>query len=174
MEPKAWVGCLACYNAGRLVGEWVDGEEAGERTPEDIHGRPTSHEELWVMDHEGYGGALSGECSPMEAQRIAVALAESDDPEAFAAWISDEDGDIDDPGRFADQYRGEWDSLEEYLANMAEECAPSREVAALLRGECDVWPLQYMRVDWEAVARDANETAVETGRGTVYVFDPAA
>jgi hypothetical protein len=29
--PRAWVGCLACYNDGRLVGSWMDGEEAGDR-----------------------------------------------------------------------------------------------------------------------------------------------
>jgi hypothetical protein len=23
--PRVWIGCLASYNAGRLIGEWVDG-----------------------------------------------------------------------------------------------------------------------------------------------------
>ena len=26
--PRAWIGCLACYNNARLVGEWFDAETA--------------------------------------------------------------------------------------------------------------------------------------------------
>ena len=25
-RPRAWIGCLACYNNARLVGEWFDAE----------------------------------------------------------------------------------------------------------------------------------------------------
>jgi antirestriction protein len=31
--PRAWVGCLACYNGGELVGAWVDGTDAEEYVP---------------------------------------------------------------------------------------------------------------------------------------------
>jgi antirestriction protein len=31
--PEAWVGCLACYNDGRLVGAWVDALEAADYVP---------------------------------------------------------------------------------------------------------------------------------------------
>ncbi|WP_397333683.1 antirestriction protein ArdA [Ornithinimicrobium sp. INDO-MA30-4] len=30
--PRAWIGCLACYNNARLVGEWFDAETADEVT----------------------------------------------------------------------------------------------------------------------------------------------
>lgn len=30
--PRVWVGCLACYNAGRLVGDWHDASDADEVT----------------------------------------------------------------------------------------------------------------------------------------------
>ena len=45
--PRVWVGCLVCYNADRLLGCWIDAADANEITPEDLHGCPTSHEELW-------------------------------------------------------------------------------------------------------------------------------
>ena len=85
-EPRVWIGCLACYNAGRLVGKWVDAIEAGDKTPADIHDNATTllslesrdggspHEELWCMDHENFGGLLTGECSPMTAQEIAEVI----------------------------------------------------------------------------------------------------
>ncbi|GAA2238528.1 hypothetical protein GCM10010401_08480 [Rarobacter faecitabidus] len=60
--PSAWIGCLACYNAGRLVGDWFDAISADEVTTYDIHGahsRADSHDELWVMDHENI--PVSGE-----------------------------------------------------------------------------------------------------------------
>ena len=129
--PRAWVGCLACYNDGRLVGQWVDGLEAAELTSEDLHAseRVTidpaygPHEELWIMDHEGYGPALSGECSPAEAQRIAEALDTivEHERDAFGAFL-DHVEDLEDAlARFPNAYRGSWDSLEEYAWDLVED-----------------------------------------------------
>lgn len=36
--PRVWIGCLACYNEGRLVGDWHDALGADEVTSEDVHG----------------------------------------------------------------------------------------------------------------------------------------
>lgn len=69
--PRAWIGCLACYNSGRLVGEWLDAD--GLEDPDTLAAictRP-DHEELWAMDLDGIPG---GECSPLEAARKARAL----------------------------------------------------------------------------------------------------
>ena len=69
--PRAWVGCLACYNAGNLVGEWLDADSLEDPdTLEAICTRP-DHEELWCMDLDNIPG---GECSPAEAARLARAL----------------------------------------------------------------------------------------------------
>ena len=56
VRPSVWIGCLACYNEGILNGRWFPAEEAGEVTPEDLHLGPTYHDELWIFDHEGFGG----------------------------------------------------------------------------------------------------------------------
>ena len=37
ITPLAWIGCLACYNNARLVGEWFDAETADEVTLADVH-----------------------------------------------------------------------------------------------------------------------------------------
>lgn len=73
-EPRAWVGCLSCYNNGTLKGKWldVDGLEDAE-TLEQVCPDP-SHEELWVMDHENL--ATGGEMSPAEAAKRARAITE--------------------------------------------------------------------------------------------------
>src|SRR5436305_14737423 len=98
-DMRAWIGCLACYNEGRLVGEWYDADEASDVTIERVHqdggalltGLGTAdayrwspggddapepealvdnHEEIWVFDHEGFGGLIDGECSPYTVARI--------------------------------------------------------------------------------------------------------
>lgn len=173
-EPRAWVGCLACYNDGRLVGQWVDGLEAGELTTEELHASegvtvdPTygPHEELWIMDHEGYGPALSGECSPVEAQRVAEALDSIDEHQrdAFAAWL-DHVGDLEDAlGTFTDAYLGSWDSVLEYAWEYVESSGVLDDVPELLA--------RYF--DCSAFARDlelgGDVWTAPDGSG-VFIFD---
>jgi len=103
-EPKAWVGCLGCYNSGELNGAWVDGVEAGDisKAVKTKTGAPAIYgencpvcikcgsDEFWVFDHEGFSGLISGECSPSEAQEKAELLASVEDSEreAFIAWLA--------------------------------------------------------------------------------------
>lgn len=53
-HSSVWIGCLSCYNAGLLVGEWHNVEDTSEVTPDDLHDQPTSYEELLCFDHEGF------------------------------------------------------------------------------------------------------------------------
>jgi hypothetical protein len=40
-EPAVWIGCLACYNAGRLVGAWFPADGAGDITTQQVHAPDT-------------------------------------------------------------------------------------------------------------------------------------
>ena len=55
--PRVWVGCLACYNSGRLVGVWVDAASAEDLSLADVHreaGRVwLGCEEVWCLDTDG-------------------------------------------------------------------------------------------------------------------------
>jgi antirestriction protein len=117
-DPKAWVGCLGCYNSGSLNGAWVDGLEAGDisKAVKIKTGAPAIYgencpvcikcgsDEFWVFDHEGFNGLISGECSPSEAQEKAELLAsvEEGEREAFTAWLST--GGSEDVEEFRDSY----------------------------------------------------------------------
>jgi antirestriction protein len=70
-SPRAWVGCLACYNDGRLIGEWLDADGLEDEATLDAICQRPDHEELWVMDHENL---IGGEMSPLEAAVQARAL----------------------------------------------------------------------------------------------------
>ena len=71
---RAWIGCLASYNAGTLHGQWVDLEgedELAEACEQILKTSPEGDaEELWVMDHEGL--PIDAECSPAEALRYGL------------------------------------------------------------------------------------------------------
>lgn len=176
--PRAWVGCLACYNAGSLIGAWVEGVEAGDMTTAALHAamfapgtgpRPGEHEELWVMDHEGYGPALSGECSPAEAQSIAELLdsVPEHQRDALAAYI-DHVGDLHEAvDAFEVAYRGEWDSEREYAEELADDL-----YGIASRGQGDDIAARYF--DYDAFARDlfmGDYVSMPAPGMGVYVFD---
>ncbi|MGW1836946.1 antirestriction protein ArdA [Streptomyces sp. NPDC002067] len=171
--PRVWIGCLACYNAGYLMGDWYDADTADLVTPGDLHGRETQHEELWVMDHENFHGTIAGECSPHHAAQIAETLREipAHERRPFAAWFS-EYGDIGDDlakalERFRDQFRGEHDSEADFARERAEEGLAAEEQQLLTR-----WP--FDAIDWERASRElfcGAYSSIDAPGGGVYVFD---
>lgn len=168
-EMRVWVGCLACYNNGLLVGEWVDATEAGDKTSTEIHealiadGKMGTidhygpdvavdeygpHEELWCFDHEGFGDLLTGECSPCEAQRIAESLdgVDGDELEAFASWYEGGYDDLEDAvSDFREHWHGVWESERDFAYDWVDQgCAGESLKAASESG--------YF--DWDSYTRD--------------------
>ena len=127
-EFKVWVGCLACYNAGRLNGQWMDAEEAPEWKCDRAH-----HEEFWCFDIEAPHASLRHEMSPMEAAAIAEALAEVQanfhPPVAYLAWCANVGADVkeyaDNQSSFEDGFCGTWDSPRDYADDWAEQMIAS-------------------------------------------------
>lgn len=176
-EPRVWVGCLGCYNGGTLAGEWFDAADAplsmedfvirlvGDTRLPQAHYRE-AHEELWVMDHEGFDGFLTGECSPIEAQRIAEGLALVDDSERepWVLYLKDigEEPSEERVEAFREQYRGGFESE----ADFAEEWA--YDIGAV--NELD--PMHHY-IDWERYARDLFMDGFWSQRGSdgvLHVF----
>lgn len=127
-EPRVWIGCLACYNEGRLRGDWYDCAEAADVTPRQIHGgRPTSHEELWVFDHDNI--PVDGEFAPMDATGWAEVYDEVGETQwpAICAWVRSgsytAQGDTDLPvvSDFEEAFTGEWDSFRAFAFQLADD-----------------------------------------------------
>lgn len=141
--PRAWVGCLGCYNAGRLNGRWVEGLEATNvdtLATDEGFCRRCGSDEFWVFDHEGYAGILEGECSPAEAERLAEILEEATDPHALAAYVSYHGRHYLEEAleTFDDAYRGEWDSEEQYAEELARDVGDLDAIPEHLRSYFDV------------------------------------
>ena len=170
--PRVWVGCLHCYNAGRLVGEWFDAVDADEVTLTDVHrgagGSRGGCEELWCFDHENL--PVRGEMSPHEAAEWGSSLASVPEHqrEALCAWVRSGDyvaegtGDLPSIPDFEDRYCGEWESFREYAEELA-------DGTGLLSGVPEAVARYF---DWAAWTRDLafDYTVEDASGGGVFVF----
>lgn len=120
-RPSVWIGCLLCYNSGKLIGDWYPAADAAGVTTSALHGRPIrpeTHEELWCMDSEGI--PVRYEMSPATATAWAEVLEGVAEYQRvpFDAWILDRDWHTDpDPAlvnEFEEAYAGEWDDFDDY------------------------------------------------------------
>lgn len=159
VDPKVWIGSLSAYNAGNLVGEWVDATDlkAMEEVAAELPG-----EEFALFDREGFGD-LIGEYTPLETvAKIATALEEHGEP--FRLYVENQGyslgpEDVDScVGDFEEAYQGEWGGLMtspmvDFAQNLAEDIGAIDEDAA--------WPNNC--IDWERAARELEGDYWEQG-----------
>lgn len=170
-EPRVWIGCLACYNNGHLVGDWFNATVADEVTVADVHGAQPpqgTHEEIWVFDTDAMPGPAE-EMSPQEAAQRAQRLAEvaEDDRDAFAAWWASGDHVEDSVGLpvasdFEERFCGTWGSFRGYAEHLADETG--------LLNEAPDEVARYF--DWAGWIRDLafDYTTLPAADGGVYVM----
>ena len=169
--PRAWVGCLGCYNSGALIGKWLEGEligdpvAAGLASLESVGDYTTPRcvrcfsDEFMVFDHEGFHSLIRGECSLREASEAAETLEELEsqgyDLEAVVAFIGW--ANYWSAENFRDCYIGEYSTMEEFAEQFALETGAIDEAAS--------WP--HNCIDWEHAARELSyDYTLEAG----YVF----
>lgn len=166
-SPSVWVGCLACYNNGYLIGQWVNAEDADSLTPDDLHKGSTSHEELWCFDLEGFPQDI-GELPPTKATqwgRLYREVGKTLWP-AFLAWSESgcatlDSDDLPCVSSFEEAFCGEYDSFEDYAQEFANEIGLTND-----------WPNEAQRYfDWSAWACDLafDYTVLDSPQG-VFVF----
>jgi antirestriction protein len=173
-EPSVWLGCLACYNEGRLTGRWMSPDDAADMTPEGLHNHPSSHEEMWVMDAEYV--PVDGEFGIGTCRGIADAYTRVGEAqwEAFCGYAKSVAGSWDesDPESlidgFQDAYVGEYDSFKEYADEWA-----SEQIEALQKEHDLSDDSMLVRFfDWQSHARELEMemTTVKTERYTVHIY----
>lgn len=171
-EPRAWIGCLGCYNDGRLNGAWLDYEAASDLTESGYTNGSgecvkCGAEEFVCFDLENVPtvGRIH-ELSVVEFLRVCenVQTLEEDldstELEAFYLFVENEHGslsvDLSELGdlvdRFRDSYRGYWESCEEFAEEIYAETVDLSALPSVLRDCIDwqrVWG-SYLRFDfWE-------------------------
>lgn len=163
LTPRIYVACLACYNAGHLVGEWWDMDDLtgdGYDEWQKEHQDATGHEDYLVHDCEGFGYSI-GEVSVPHAIELGEFIEEHD--AAGAVALSHFCGDLEQARTAMEEsYQGAHDSIEAWAQDFAEQCFDLEKLGTLA---------QY--IDWERYARDCEMGDVwsEKGEdGQVHVF----
>lgn len=168
-ELRAYCASLSDYNAGRLVGEWIDLDDDPEVMNEAIQAmlktsrEPNAEEWAW-HDFEGPGTSLLGEFSPVaDLCRLASIVNERDaDTVSVAAGISD---GLDSLDRACERYQGVFTSQGDFAHARAEEIGDLESIPDMYRNA----------IDWDSIARDYDCDGwyfVETGYQECHVFEP--
>lgn len=152
-QIRIYVASLADYNAGRLLGKWIDAAHSAEAIHAEISAMlKTSAEpiaEEWAIhDYEGFGSLRLGEYESIENVAEVASLIEEHG--LIFALLVDHFGrmsDLEEAKRYMeDGYRGAYDRLEDFVTEFVEEC-----YGDVLKGIPDF--LRY-HIDYEGVARD--------------------
>ena len=165
-SPRIYVASLSDYNAGRLVGRWIDADQDAEGIAVEVaamlaeDGEPGAEE--WVIhDHEGFEGFDVGEWSSFETvAQVAAAIVEFGP--AWVAYVNHVGG-VEYADSFEEAFAGEWRSEEEFAEELAEDLGAIPADFS--------WPASY--IDWERAARDlfmGDYFSVDAAGGGVYVF----
>jgi antirestriction protein len=153
LEPRVYVACLACYNAGKHHGEWFDADtglsdEVSAHFGADDSGRlACGGEELMVHDSEDFGPHTLGEVNVSEAEEIGAAIRDADDkaiPMLLAFGHLGSGVSISDARDYVDEhYRGAFSNLADWAEEM---CSDIYDIDKALPS------FITHHIDWEAVA----------------------
>lgn len=170
-EFRCYVADLAAYNAGRLLGEWIDldglsAEEMREAVAAVIARSPfPDAEEYAIHDWDGLPSTF-GEWPDWDAVAQYVATMEElseDEREAYALWCDNIGSDSVSAEEFREAYNGCYRSAEEFAERLAD------DIGAIDRNAS--WPLCH--INWEAAWRDLRTGGDYTdidGPSGVHIF----
>lgn len=174
-SPAIYVASLADYNNGILHGAWIDAAREPEDIQADINAilassREPNAEEWAIHDYEQFGRWKVNEFDSVELiSRIAKNIAEHG--YAYSAWADVFEGepasfDIDS---FHEAYLGHYDSVTDYVEQMADDLGYTEELDKLPEHLRD-----YVRIDYAAIARDMHLSGdiatVDDPNGGVWIF----
>lgn len=201
VTPKVCIQCLASYNAGRLIFEWVDATDLDEmlEAQEKVKTRAiaaakeagewpvyfTEPEEFMLADWEGLGNGIVGEYTRLsKVAELAEAIEEHGD--AFLAFLEIAE-DTEDIGELVDSFQERLvasgcDSEKDYAEQHVAECGWNEIPAGSLKIdtggypaiEIDVFDSLGSAIDYDYIARELfmDYDFVRYG-GEGYVFGPA-
>ncbi|HLX88444.1 MAG TPA: antirestriction protein ArdA [Acidimicrobiales bacterium] len=175
VESRIYVASLSDYNAGRLVGVWLDAAVSSDVLAEGVQamlaGSPSLGAEEWAIhDYEGFGPLRLSEYENLETVS-AVALGIAEHGPAFAHWAAlVGTSETEALGRFEDAYLGHADSIEDYAEGLLDDLGYSE----IIKSSVPDFLQPYVKLDVEGFARDlelSGDLTVSAGDGGVYVFE---
>ncbi len=152
-KPRIYVASLADYNAGKLIGKWIDATQDAQAIQAEIHdmlkqSREPIAEEWAIHDYEGFYGLDIGEHSGIDSVAEAATLVIEHGP-VFAKLVEHLGGlsQVEEAKHYmSNGYRGGYENLEDYAAEWVEDCYVDQ-----LKNLPDF--VRY-HIDYEGVGRD--------------------
>ena len=172
-RPRIYVASLADYNAGRLVGTWIEADQQPEELQAAVsamlaRSSESVAEEWAIHSYEGFGTLRLSEYESLETvARLAAGIAEHGP--AFAALAEIVGADQEDVLRhFEDQYLGAFESMTDFARQFCDDLGWETKLGQLPEGL-----RRYVEIDYEQLGFDlATELdGVSNGEGGIYVFD---
>lgn len=173
--PRIYVASLSDYNAGRMVGAWIDVTCSHDATLEAITAmiqtsKEPNAEEWAIHDYEGWGPLQLGAWANLETLSILAAGIIEYGP-AFAAWADnigpDYIGAIDE---FEEAFAGEWSSVVAYVEELLEDSGIYGDLVKAVGEDM----ARYCQPDLASFARDmelgGDIYTIDTPIGGVWVF----
>ena len=171
--PRIYVASLADYNAGRLLGKWIDASQSVDDIRSEIAGMLAESSELiaeeWAIhDYENFEGLRLPEFADTESVAQAAHLIVEHGP-VFAGLLNHFGGlgALKEAQSYMDDgYRGEFDSLGDYAAALIEDCYGDalKQLPDFIR----------YHIDYEGIGRDLDmggDVFTVECDGRVHVFD---
>ena len=137
-NPRIYVACFAAYNAGKLHGRWIDAKQKPDEIQDAIQQilatSPEPGAEEWAIhDYEGFGSLNLSEHVGIE--RVCELAAFIEEHGQLGAELMNYVGGSLEEARqsMVDNYCGEYESLEHYAEQFAEDCGYLNQVPENLR-----------------------------------------
>lgn len=165
-EPRIYLACLACYNAGRLTGRWVDLLECEPWESLPTYCEDSTHEECAIHDSEGIPVPVTEHESITDLIILTHLAADRDTEAVWHYWADFWSAPVEDGHElgqsFDEAYMGECGSHEDEQAAWYED----------RYRDCMEIPenLSYY-IDWGKMARDAQMNGDWSESGG-FAFDP--
>lgn len=124
-DIRIYVACLAAYNSGHLHGRWIDATQGvnyiWDETKAMLAASPIEDaEEHAIHDYEGFEGAPVEEYSSFETVFVLAEFIEEHGP-LGGKVLEHFSGDIEDAKTAFEDYSGEYESLENFAHDLAEQ-----------------------------------------------------
>lgn len=174
LHPRIWIGSLADYNAGRLVGDWLDAavteDELLAGTGRILATSSEPNAEEWgIFDYDEFGSFRVNEYDDL-AIVSAVARGIAEHGAAFAAWAELHDGDLDMLRGFDDAYLGHFESSVAFADSVIDDY----DLDQILDQAVPGWMRAHVQIDREGIVRDielSGDVHIERAPDGIWVFD---
>jgi antirestriction protein len=172
-KPRIYVASLSDYNAGRLLGRWIDANQSSALLHADIldmlaESKEPPAEEWAIHDYEGFGSLTLSEFASMD-DIASVAKGIEEYGPVFAELTKHFGGlsGLEEARKCMEEgYRGEYESIGDYVEELLEDC-----YGDVLKALPDF--IRY-HIDRDGIASDMEMGGdifiIEVGR-SAHVFD---